>query len=89
MSTTSEMERMPASFRRAIIQAGVRRLGSTPRTIRVTKTEAPTRPRTGASSAIVTGKSLDPLSAAARAGSRNAAPVACAYSRATPRIENA
>ena len=90
MSTASEIERMPASRSRDAIHGGVGRVASIPRTTRVAKAEQPTRPRIGASSAIVTGKvSLGAVMATASTGSRNCAPVACEYSRATPRIENA
>ena len=91
MSTISEIERMPASLSRAIIHAGVGRRPSTARTTRVTNTLAPTRPRMGAVSSIVTEKPLacSVLVGTASAGSRNAEPVACEYSRAMPRIENA
>jgi hypothetical protein len=91
MSTSTETERMPASFSRAIIHAGVGRVGSTPRTMRVANTAEPTRPRIGASSRISTGNASAAISVAmtCSTGSRNRAPVACAYSRATPRMENA
>ena len=58
---------MPASLSRAIIQAGVGRLPSTSRTTRVTKTLAPTRPRIGAASSIVT---LKPVAWSALSGDR-------------------
>ena len=82
---------MPASFSRAIIQAGVGRDGSTPRTMRVAKTAEPALPRIGASSSMTTEKASAATSVAVTCstGSRNRAPVAWAYSRATPRMENA
>ena len=90
MSTTSEIERMPASFSRADIQAGVGRLGSMPRTTRVTNTDVPTCPRIGAASSRRTGNAVVAATAGtARAGSRNAAPVELEYSRATPRMDSA
>lgn len=93
MSTASEMERTPASVRRDTIHGGVGRDRSRPETTRVTKTSAPTRPRIGAASSTRTSTPATGASAASRArasaGSVNAAPVACAYSRAIPRIENA
>ena len=72
-------------------------MGSTPRTTRVTKIEQPSRPRIGAWSSMVTSNARAKLSATCApplagnhvAGSRNAAPVSCEYSRATPRIEKA
>ena len=86
----SEIERMPASFSLAINQAGDGRVGSTPRTARVTNTLAPVRPRIGPWSSMVTGNSdVETTGSTANAGSLKEAPVACEYSRATPRIEKA
>ncbi len=81
---------MPAWVKRRCIQPGEGRDGSTPRTTWATNLSQPTRPWIGASSASSTAKS--PTAGArsrsvGRAGSVNAAPVACEYSRATPRIE--
>ena len=82
---------MPASVSRAIIHGGVGRDGSTPRTTRATNSLAPTRPRIGFWSSTVIGNPLPGCTSShsCAAGSRNAAPVACAYSRAMPRIDSA
>ena len=85
-------ERIPASVRRATIHDGVGRVGSTSRTMRVTNSDAPTRPRIGAPSATtdLNASVVCETSAHARTpGSRKSAPVACEYSRATPRIDSA
>ncbi len=93
MSTTSEMERTPARVSRDTIHGGVGRDTSRPETTRVTNTSAPERPRMGAASSTRTSTPWTGASAAssasASAGSVNRAPVACAYSRAMPRMENA
>ena len=72
----------------ATIHAGVGFVGSTSRTMRTTNSVAPTRPRMGASSTTATSKPALGCSSSSNgrsAGSRNTAPVAWAYSRATPR----
>ena len=82
---------MPASVRRTAIQRGVGAATSMPRTTRATYRSQPARSRIGASSRSSTGKppsvAAGAGSASARAGSVNAAPVACEYSRAMPRTE--
>ena len=82
---------MPARRRRAASHGGVGRVASTPETVRATKRVAPGSPWIGASSSM---RTAGPASSAAggwtaAAGSVKGTPVACAYSRATPRIENA
>ena len=64
-------------------------LDGAPRTVRVTNTDAPCRPRIGAPSRTSTLNVPSGSVMGRSAGSRNAAPVECEYSRAMPRIENA
>ena len=82
---------MPASFSRATIHGGVGRVGSMPRTMRVAKTADADAAADRRLVADLDGEAVARGIHGARllAGSRNAAPVAWAYSRATPRIENA
>ena len=86
----SEIGRIPARVRRCCIQRGDGFVGSTPRTSTVTKRVQPARSRIGARSSSWTGTPAVPAAGViAETGSVNGCPVAWAYSRATPRIENA
>jgi len=87
-STASEIGRIADCVNRRFIHAGLSADTSIPRTMRATKRSQPTRPRIGAASSSCTAKPpAVGAGTASAAGSRNGWPVACEYSRATPRIE--
>ena len=87
MSTAIEIERIPASFSRVAIQAGVGALASIPSTASSAKPVQPGLPWIGEESLTLRAKPCPASGFHREAGSLNFFPVACEYSRAIPLIE--
>ncbi len=87
MSTTIEIERMPASFSLVAIQSGTLAFASIPEIPSSTNWLQPSRPWIGIESLTFRPKPDPDNSLILELGSVNFDPVACEYSRAIPRIE--
>ena len=85
--TITEIDLIPASFKRLSIQAGVGAVASTPLTVTTTNLLAPALPLIGAASAMSSSKPSGFTGTILVIGSVKLAPVACEYSRAIPLIE--
>ena len=87
MSTTIEIDLMPASFSRLTIHTGVCAFASKPEAERTTNFDDPALPLIGALSETFTSKPSARTGLTRLTGSVNLAPVACENSLAIPLIE--